>query len=218
MAKNYPNLRTRTPQGDGNTRRFEDPAAVIDDLRTRTPQGDGNVKIGKYSKVTVKDLRTRTPQGDGNLCARLQRCPREEDHCHLRTRTPQGDGNSAAYAYTAITVADLRTRTPQGDGNFVFRLCYLYRQLSFKNQNPARGRKRCPASGTIRLFLGKFKNQNPARGRKPIHRKRHILRHEHLRTRTPQGDGNFVVVRCFHLNQPNLRTRTPQGDGNSSLP
>ena len=36
------------------------------DLRTRTPQGDGNLHGDSVTADTVIYLRTRTPQGDGN--------------------------------------------------------------------------------------------------------------------------------------------------------
>ena len=38
-----------------------------EDLRTRTPQGDGNVYFKYWFFLCVFNLRTRTPQGDGNI-------------------------------------------------------------------------------------------------------------------------------------------------------
>ena len=37
---------------------------------------------------------------------------------------------------------------------------------------------------------------------------------QHLRTRTPQGDGNQLRCMILIRHQHHLRTRTPQGDGN----
>ena len=62
---------------------------------------------------------------------------------------------------------DLRTRTPQGDGN-QFTYC------------------------TLRIGRLLFKNQNPARGRKRLQRRLVPLLLRHLRTRTPQGDGAYL--------------------------
>ena len=59
------------------------------DLRTRTPQGDGNRNDSSSTNVFMFDLRTRTPQGDGNSECRF---PANIITYHLRTRTPQGDG------------------------------------------------------------------------------------------------------------------------------
>ena len=113
-------------------------------------------------------------------------------HAHLRTRTPQGDGNEADVNTLQVKLADLRTRTPQGDGNSCFPSAESASSQSFKNQNPARGRKRRERRGQglccytyLRtrtpqgdgnnghflfspLAVGLFKNQNPARGRKPV--------------------------------------------------
>ena len=155
-------------------------------LRTRTPQGDGNPEGSSLPSLQAY-LRTRTPQGDGNrrrrsrkaresIAFKNQNPARGRKHSHssrllsiradLRTRTPQGDGNINRVR-AEIDEVNLRTRTPQGDGNFCATLVTTHLQTTFKNQNPARGRKqiRPPRSRTLQ---GKFKNQNPARGRKLI--------------------------------------------------
>ena len=43
------------------------------DLRTRTPQGDGN-SSRNCNSCSSSDLRTRTPQGDGNIFVLLVSC------------------------------------------------------------------------------------------------------------------------------------------------
>ena len=60
-----------------------------------------------------------------------------------------------------------------------------------------------PRKGTETAFLPasfppsyfSFKNQNPARGRNPFWDSHCNLLVFHLRTRTPQGDGNFRCIR-----------------------
>ena len=85
-------------------------------LRTRTPQGDGN-KPRRYAEYhSTSHLRTRTPQGDGNFF--LVPALSHLLTVNLRTRTPQGDGNPSAFDASVIVSPDLRTRTPQGDGNY----------------------------------------------------------------------------------------------------
>ena len=97
-------------------------------------------------------------------------------------------------ADTICAVVDLRTRTPQGDGNSSRLNRMLTRLIIFKNQNPARGRKRISKFGFL-SFISLFKNQNPARGRKPDEKIPHPIHFQHhLRTRTPQGDGNMHDV------------------------
>ena len=58
-------------------------------LRTRTPQGDGNSSGTRRDLLRRNSLRTRTPQGVGNSALP------QDAACRgiLRTRTPQGDGN-----------------------------------------------------------------------------------------------------------------------------
>ena len=135
------------------------------------------------------------------------------------------------------TARFLRTRTPQGDGNEANVSRHRFRNVLFKNQNPARGRKPNPMI-SLRPCIDVFKNQNPARGRKHLQlrrlrRLRHVFKNQNpargrkprdslrlrcacllLRTRTPQGDGNFSSRRRSASSSHFLRTRTPQGDGN----
>ena len=87
------------------------------DLRTRTPQGDGNCDEKPSGRGgDFLHLRTRTPQGDGNFF--LVPALSHLLTVNLRTRTPQGDGNPSAFDASVIVSPDLRTRTPQGDGNY----------------------------------------------------------------------------------------------------
>ena len=66
-ASHGEDLRTRTPQGDGNDFYFILGEVGNLNLRTRTPQGDGNQSSIVRAGVWSRNLRTRTPQGDGNL-------------------------------------------------------------------------------------------------------------------------------------------------------
>ena len=94
-----------------------------------------------------------------------------------------------------------------------------YRKAShgeeFKNQNPARGRKHAMFK-TVWASSYEFKNQNPARGRKPKILCYGSIYLYNLRTRTPQGDGNYfcrcpVAVTCNEFkNQNPARGRKPQ--------
>ena len=157
------NLRTRTPQGDGNNAPCLCSSQKRNNLRTRTPQGDGNSLFPfLHPRVRESQFKNQNPARGRKLFFRKALNP---SSFNLRTRTPQGDGNDSAIACKNPLTRNLRTRTPQGDGNvIILHAPYSFFQ-KFKNQNPARGRKRyytlCIASCTH-----KFKNQNRARGRK----------------------------------------------------
>ena len=157
-------LRTRTPQGDGNYSVYLKQFINEDNLRTRTPQGDGNdTPLAYFARDAVFDLRTRTPQGDGNPDS-IEGIRKMHDQ--FKNQNPaRGRKLRASLAVLALH-NHLRTRTPQGDGNDKELTAWRILTASFKNQNPARGRKQglslLEGSGTC----------------------------EHLRTRTPQGDGN----------------------------
>ena len=208
------NLRTRTPQGDGNPQSAGLRCTLLN-LRTRTPQGDGNNTVECYIIRNIIIFKNQNPARGRKhealsvlMCAVMQ----------FKNQNPARGRKRPFFVLKCFSYYDLRTRTPQGDGNLFFSFTSRCNS-QFKNQNPARGRKprkRC-ASDTI---FHTFKNQNPARGRKlypfqPLH-----LRGPYLRTRTPQGDGNRRCPSSPHAvwifkNQNPARGRKP---ANSFLP
>ena len=71
--------------------------------------------------------------------------------------------------------------------------CFPQIKNNFKNQNPARGRKRIKSMRFCAIAVS-FKNQNPARGRKQERADKAVNALTFfLRTRTPQGDGNWMM-------------------------
>ena len=111
---------------------------------------------------------------------------------YLRTRTPQGDGNTPTSRHTRRNCAEFKNQNPaRGRKPTSSRRKASTSSIPFKNQNPARGRKLLhPYSSQSSKSL--FKNQNPARGRKPSVRRFFSSSFVPLRTRTPQGDGNYA--------------------------
>ena len=84
------NLRTRTPQGDGNPSRIMGRPSLIMNLRTRTPQGDGNLRISCTYLSKNSLFKNQNPaRGRKHTNAKSP----DSNRFDLRTRTPQGDGN-----------------------------------------------------------------------------------------------------------------------------
>ena len=111
-----------------------------------------------------------------NPCTGEESAPRET-----------GRGTQQLFKQTGAAFCSRNTFAPR-NGIFIQIPQGLARR-GFKNQNPARGRKRQYRSGPLPIW--------------------------NLRTRTPQGDGNiFLSVLYGRGREMNLRTRTPQGDGN----
>ena len=135
-----------------------------------------------------------------NPCTGEESAPRET-----------GRGTQQLFKQTDTAFCSHNTSAPQ-NGIFIQTPQGLARR-GFKNQNPARGRKR-RARRAASVCCPQFKNQNPARGRKQKETTKRTS-YIHLRTRTPQGDGNICSSSCVYITRTsNLRTRTPQGDGN----
>ena len=71
-ASHGEDLRTRTPQGDGNFVSFDDNPQRREEFKNQNPaRGRKLVKDIKF-RVSYNNLRTRTPQGDGNII--YQKC------------------------------------------------------------------------------------------------------------------------------------------------
>ena len=121
-------------------------------------------------------------------------------------------GTQQIFKQTDVAFRSHNTSAPQ-NGIFIQTPQGLARR-GFKNQNPARGRKRARYR-CQRGHIYRFKNQNPARGRKLFKELFKRERFTNLRTRTPQGDGNYLTVVDDLKKADDLRTRTPQGDGNA---
>ena len=105
-------------------------------LRTRTPQGDGNFLSNVESNQAFEFKNQNPARGRklGDVVGTIM------NKIHLRTRTPQGDGNRYCSLSPDMNFTNLRTRTPQGDGNVDITWYVLGLTRIFKNQNPARGR------------------------------------------------------------------------------
>ena len=153
--------------------------------------------------------RSTSPRRKMAFSSRYRKVSHGED---LRTRTPQGDGNIVLKSRFIRLFINLRTRTPQGDGNCkCIATCFLL--CSFKNQNPARGRK--PFDHTRKgFFYIDLRTRTPQGDGNSIRRGEHSAHGIYLRTRTPQGDGNPSSRASYMEVRTHLRTRTPQGDGN----
>ena len=111
-------------------------------LRTRTPQGDGNfdVPISILAFAVVKFKNQNPARGRKPKLARIPLLVVVE----FKNQNPaRGRKHNPVLTFALRKTENLRTRTPQGDGNpntsgIVPDASYP----KFKNQNPARGRKR----------------------------------------------------------------------------
>ena len=118
--------------------------------------------------------------------------------------------------YLAACLRRLKNQNPARGRKQVPLLCCDSSPQLFNNQNPARGRKQpwCPAN-VILVVL--FNNQNPARGRKRRNAFLHCSIFSIFKNQNPARGRKPHVGGCLLDVEHHLRTRTPQGDGNSDF-
>ena len=85
-------------------------------LRTRTPQGDGNCCTSRQSHRGERNLRTRTPQGDGNGDRTRRKKPSSSK---FKNQNPARGRKPVVLCALYLFLFYLRTRTPQGDGAYL---------------------------------------------------------------------------------------------------
>ena len=106
----------------------------------------------------------------------------------------------------------------KGTETILYVCMFHLHEKSFRNTNPARGRKRDRrGSGNDRQGRLEFQNTNPARGRKLGAVVVVTTRHFSFQNTNPErGRKQSIGFSYFHiLFNGNFKTRTPKGDGNS---
>ena len=215
-------FRTRTPQGDGNmliTSLVVSRSFIISEHEPRKGtetstlarllawfplfQNTNPARGRKLFKVFTRfnclacvNFRTRTPQGDGNIALLGENLV----FAMISEHEPRKGTETINEKDSRTVKLCISEHEPRKGTETILYVCMFHlHEKSFRNTNPARGRKRDRrGSGNDRQGRLEFQNTNPERGRKQSigFSYFHILFNGNFKTRTPKGDGNSEPSSC----------------------
>ena len=158
-------FKTRTPKGDGNSRRPHALGALVQKISKHEPRKGTETRRIFAFRARVSNFKTRTPKGDGNGVMSF-RAMLEVDVEFQNTNPERGRKLMQASMYKKAAKKFQNTNPERGRKPVRRNRGFFLGVRKFQNTNPERGRKLRAISAIFKLQFEAFQNTNPERGRK----------------------------------------------------